>query len=38
MLHPLEQVRDHHNPLADTPALVPCQGWHRPIPKNSTLA
>jgi hypothetical protein len=25
MLHPLEQVRDHQNPLADTPALVPCQ-------------
>jgi len=25
MLHPLEQVRDHQNPLADTSALVPCQ-------------
>src|SRR5580704_3721381 len=25
MLHPLEHVRDHQNPLADTPALVPCQ-------------
>src|SRR5258707_15587808 len=25
MLHPLEQVRDHQNPLADTPALAPCQ-------------
>src|ERR1700719_4835144 len=25
MLHPLEQVRDHQNPLEDTPALVPCQ-------------
>src|SRR6476619_663850 len=25
MLHPLEQVRDHQNPLADTPVLVPCQ-------------
>src|SRR6266481_5699304 len=25
MLHPLEQVRDHQNPLADTPALVSCQ-------------
>ena len=25
MLGPLEQVRDHQNPLADTPALVPCQ-------------
>src|SRR4029077_19935704 len=25
MLHPLEHVRDHHNPLADTPALASCQ-------------
>src|SRR6059036_2098778 len=25
MLHPLEQVRDHQNPLADTPALAACQ-------------
>src|SRR4029077_9885559 len=25
MLHPLEHVRDHQNPLADTPALVSCQ-------------
>jgi hypothetical protein len=25
MLHPLEQVRDHQNPLADTPALASCQ-------------
>src|SRR6266436_917080 len=25
MLHPLEHVRDHHNPLADTTALVSCQ-------------
>src|SRR6266481_487282 len=25
MLHPLEHVRDHQNPLADTPALASCQ-------------
>jgi len=25
MLHPLQHVRDHHNPLADTPALASCQ-------------
>src|SRR6185312_15767052 len=25
MLHSLEHVRDHQNPLADTPALAPCQ-------------
>src|ERR1700730_16662988 len=25
MLHPLEHVRDHQTPLADTPALAPCQ-------------
>src|SRR6266404_9705113 len=25
MLHPLEQVRDHQNPLADTTALASCQ-------------
>src|SRR5580704_7824594 len=25
VLHPLEQVRDHQNPLADTPALASCQ-------------
>src|SRR5438876_9802467 len=25
MLHPLEQVRDHQNPLAHTPALASCQ-------------
>src|ERR1700731_275258 len=24
MLHPLEHIRDHQNPLADTPALAPC--------------
>src|SRR5258705_11539090 len=25
MLHPLKHVRDHQNPLADTPALASCQ-------------
>src|ERR1700730_17043715 len=25
MLHPLAHVRDHQNPLADTPALASCQ-------------
>src|SRR5580693_800431 len=25
MLHPLEHVRDHQSPLADTPALASCQ-------------
>src|SRR5258708_16314394 len=25
MLHPLQHVGDHQNPLADTPALVSCQ-------------
>src|ERR1700731_2716761 len=25
VLHPLEHVRDHQNPLADTTALAPCQ-------------
>src|SRR6266481_2350218 len=25
MLHPLEHVGDHQNPLADTPALASCQ-------------
>src|SRR5712691_9001801 len=25
MLHPLEHVRDHQNPLADTTALASCQ-------------
>src|SRR5690348_9968800 len=25
MLHPLEHVRDHQNPLADPPALASCQ-------------
>src|SRR5207237_1249666 len=25
MLHPLEHVRNHQNPLADTPALASCQ-------------
>src|ERR1700756_5290075 len=25
MLHPLEHVCDHQNPLADTPALASCQ-------------
>src|SRR5271169_2986038 len=25
MLHPLEHVSDHHNPLADTTALASCQ-------------
>src|SRR5271163_4505269 len=25
MLHPLEHVGDHQNPLAHTPALAPCQ-------------
>src|SRR6516225_2257352 len=25
MLHPLEHIGDHQNPLADTPTLVSCQ-------------
>src|SRR3984893_13146173 len=35
VLHPLEQVRDHQNPLADTPALASCQTPQlgRPIPQ-----